>query len=396
MALLAAAKLSDEMMRLVWRTGPTAAIDLGLRHAEVHRWFAGVPVYRTSSAAAYPPATYATLWPFLGWLSLGPARWLWGATTVVALVAMAWVAVRESGASGGWQRSAAALIALAMNQTGVAVGNGQLILHVLPPLVIGLLLIQRGSASWMEDLVAAACVVFAMVKVTLAVPFLWLVFFAPSPGGGDRGWPFRLRPALLVAAGYIGLTIFAASFQADSLWVQFRAWLSVARGVAEGGGDYANVSAWLGRAELAWLALPVATAVFAALGVWLYRRREAELWVRLGVVALVTRFWMYHRLYDDVLVLLAFVALFRIATSSAPGAPVGPRVRAAATASIATSMVFMLLPARLGTAPSPWHQIFDVSHATTWLGMLGFLGWVASATVPITGRAPARGGIFAA
>jgi hypothetical protein len=71
-------------------------------------------------------------------------------------------------------------------------------------------------------------------------------------------------------------------------------------------------------------------------------------------------------------------------------------VRAAATASIATSMVFMLLPARLGTAPSPWHQIFDVSHATTWLGMLGFLGWVASATVPITGRAPARGGIFAA
>ena len=45
MAVLAAAKLTDEMLRLVWRHGYTAAIDLRLRHTEVHSWFAGIPVY---------------------------------------------------------------------------------------------------------------------------------------------------------------------------------------------------------------------------------------------------------------------------------------------------------------------------------------------------------------
>jgi hypothetical protein len=36
MAALGTAKLTDGLLRLVWRTGPTAAIDLKLRHAEVH------------------------------------------------------------------------------------------------------------------------------------------------------------------------------------------------------------------------------------------------------------------------------------------------------------------------------------------------------------------------
>jgi hypothetical protein len=381
MALLAVAKLTDEMMRLVWRSGRTAAIDLKLWHAQVHWWFAGIPVYETSRVAAYPPATYATLWPFLGWLPLEPARWLWLLTTIGALAAMTWLVVRESGAMGPWQRACAALLLLAMNQTGVAVGNGQLILHVLPALVAGLLLIHRGTGSWTEDLAASACVIFAMVKVTLTVPFLWLVLFAPSSATPGRPWPFRARPALLVATGYAALTVVAASFQPGNLWLQTREWLDVARGVAERGGDYANVSAWLNDAGLARLALPLAAIGFVALGVWVFRYRRVDLWVRLGVAAIVARVWMYHRLYDDVLVVLAFVALFRIATSRGLDA-CDPRARAAAATLIATSMFFMLLPARLGTAGSPWRQIFDVSHTTTWLGMLAFFGWYAAETPP--------------
>ena len=379
MALLAVAKLSDEMLRLVWRSGRTAAIDLKLRHAEVHWWFAGIPVYERSATAAYPPATYATLWPFLGWLSLEPARWLWAATTIVALAAMAWLVVRESSATGPWQRACAALLLLAMNQTGVAVGNGQLVLHVLPPLVAALLLIHRGSGSWAEDLGAAACVIFAMVKITLAVPFLWLVLFAPSGDEAGEAWPFRLRPALLAAAGYVALTFVAASFQQATLWLQVLEWLRLVRVAGEGGGDYANLSAWLNDAGLARLGLAAAAAVFIALGAWLYRYRRVDLWVRLGVVAIVARLWTYHRLYDDVLVVLAFVALFRIATSNGDDAR-DRRASAAAAALVATSMLFMLLPARLGTSATPWREIFDTSHATTWLGMLAFLGWYATNT----------------
>jgi len=211
-------------------------------------------------------------------------------------------------------------------------------------------------------------------------------------------WPFRLRPAVLVAAGYVSLTMFAATFQSGTLWSQLRAWMGVARDVAEGGGDYANVSAWLGDMQLDRLALPIAAVAFMALGVWLYRHRQTDLCVRLGVVALVTRFWLYHRVYDDVIVVLAFVALFRIWSQVADGAdPRGPelggermaydvRVRAGAAALLATSMFFMLLPARLGTSQPPWRQIFDVSHTVTWLGLLAFLAWYASSL-----RMPSRG-----
>jgi hypothetical protein len=379
MALLAAAKLTDEMLRLVWRSGVSAAIDLKLRHAEVHGWFAGVPVYRSMPVPTYPPAAYATLWPLLGWMPLGVARWLWAATSVAALVWMTWIVVRESGATDAWHRAAVALLLLAMNQTGVAIGNGQLILVVLPPLVAGLLLIHRGRGSWAEDLAAAACVIFAMVKVTLAAPFLWLVLFAPA---------WRLRPALLVAAGYMLLTFFAASFQHGSVVQQLREWMDVARIVSAHGGDYANLSAWLNDAGLAQLVPAVSLVVFAALGLWLYRYRHVDLWVRLGVVAIVTRCWAYHRLYDDVLIVLAFVAPCRIVTSQRVA-----RDRAIAAALIATTMLFMLLPARLGTAVAPWNQIFAISHTVTWLGVLAFLGWISStlgAVAPLPGQRASR------
>ena len=378
------------MLRLVWRSTPNAAIDLQDRYVEVHRWFAGVPVYSSMSAPTYPPASYATLWPLLGWMPLEAARWFWAVTTVAALAWMTWLVLRESGATGAWPSAAAALLLLAMNQTGVTIGNGQLILHVLPPLVAGLLLIHNGRGSLLEDLVASACVIFAMVKPTLAAPFLWLVLFAPASGADHRMWPWRLRPALLVAAGYTVLTFFAASFQDGSVLQQLREWINVAQIVSARGGDYANLSAWLNDAGLARLVPAVSLVVFVALGLWLYRYRHVDLWVRLGVVAIVTRFLAYHRLYDDVLIVVAFVALFRIVTSVAantnpvvePSLPVAServaRDRTVAAALIATSMFFMLLPARMGTAPAPWHQIFNVSHTVTWLGVLVFLGWHAA------------------
>jgi hypothetical protein len=222
-------------------------------------------------------------------------------------------------------------------------------------------------------------VIFAMVKITLAVPFLWLVLFAPSGDEVGRAWPFRLRPALLAAAGYVALTVVAASFQQPTLLLRLREWLRLAGVAGEGGGDYANLSAWLNDAGLARLGLAAAALVFIALGAWLYRYRRVDLWVRLGVVAIVARVWTYHRLYDDVLVVLAFVALFRIAMATGDDAR-DRRVFAVAAALVATSMLFMLLPARLGTSAAPWRQIFDLSHASTWFGMLAFLGWYATRT----------------
>ncbi|HEX5758780.1 MAG TPA: hypothetical protein VF121_06260 [Thermoanaerobaculia bacterium] len=66
---LAALRLAVQVPRLV-TGGPAVfgAVDLGFRHAEVARWLAGERVYGALDTAVYPPATYALLWPFLGWL----------------------------------------------------------------------------------------------------------------------------------------------------------------------------------------------------------------------------------------------------------------------------------------------------------------------------------------
>jgi hypothetical protein len=182
----------------------------------------------------------------------------------------------------------------------------------------------------------------------------------------------------LVATSYALLTVLAASFQDASLWGQLGDWVRIGGSVAERRADYANVSAWLIDVGLGGFALPAGMALFVALGISLYRYRVADLWVRLGVAAILTRLWTYHRQYDDVLVVLGLVALFRIVKSTTTGAPVDRRVRAAAAALIAVTMFFALLPARLGTGPSPQREIYAVSHATTWLGMLTFLGWYAA------------------
>jgi hypothetical protein len=383
MAALAAAKLSDEFLRLVWRSGYTAAIDLKLRHAEVHAWFAGAPVYETMRSPTYPPATYVLLWPFLGWLPLEPARWLWAATTAAALAWLTWLVVRESGATAGWDRAFAALMVLALNQTGVAVGNGQLILLVLPPLLAGLFLIHRGRGRWLEDVVAAACIIFTLVKITLTAPFLWLVLFAPVPDDPDGARRWRWRPAALVAVGYAILTAWAMTFQPGPWPTQLRSWLERARVVAAAGGDYANVHTWLSDAGLERLMTPASAVLFVALGLWLYRYRRVDLWLRLGVVALVARFWAYHRLYDDVLVVLALVPLFHLATSAHAKSPVGARAGEAdphapsdqrfTSALLGVTMLVMLLPARLGTAAPPWQLLFNGSHALAWLCILGVL-----------------------
>jgi hypothetical protein len=374
MALLAAAKLTDELLRLVWRSGRTSAIDLRLFYAEVHAWFDGLPVYRDMPSAAYPPATYPLLWPSLGWLPFEPTRRLWAVTTALALAFTTWLLVRESRALDGWERAFAALMLLAMNQTGVALGNGQLILHVMPVLLVGILLVQRASGSWMDDLAAAACIIFALVKITITVPFLWLILFAPRAGSERRLWQWRVRPTVLVALGYTALTVFAMRFQEGGPLVQIRQWLGVAHRVATARGDYANVHRWLtdiGRDDLM---LPASALLFAAVGVWTYRYRDADLWVRLGVIAIVARFSAYHRLYDDVLVVFAMLALFRIATTR-------PAQHVAAIL-LAASMFAMLLPARLGTAAAPWALIFGGLHALTWLGMLAYLIWYARSRSP--------------
>jgi hypothetical protein len=358
LALFALLKLGSEFWRLVWDTGFYGAIDLEHLHTQAHRWFAGSPVYAELHNALYPPASYAILWPLVGWLDFNSARWLWAGTYVVMLGWLAWIIVRESGAETRLERAFVALLLLSMNATGVTIGNGQLIIHCLPFLLTGLFLIHRGRGDWHEDLLGALLILVALVKPSITAFFFWAVLFCPG----------RLRPAVLVVVGYFALTLFAAAFQGAGVPALIAGWLRNSAGVGARLG-YANLEIWFADLGLPAWGVPASLLVLGLLGVWTYLHRDVDIWLFCGVTAIVARMAVYHMVYDDLLVLLPMVALFRIAKrgEAADGSDV------IAGLLLAVLVLVMLAPARLQFPSSPWLPLFAAGHVSVWLAVLLFL-----------------------
>jgi len=359
MSVLALMKLGEEFWRLTLDSSSIGAIDLKFRYTEVHLWFAGKPVYSELDKAVYPPASYVMLWPLLGWIEgLTLARWFWAATTLVALVWLVYLVVKESDAEMPLELVFVALIPLSMNATGSTIGNGQLTVYIIPALLAGLLLLQKGKQNWSKDILASAFILFALVKPSITVPFFWIVLFVSG----------RLRPALLITLGYIGLTLFAVSFQEPGLLSLLRGWLYRASEVTVEAA-YANLHTWLAALGLAEWSLPASLFTLVALGFWIYLNRRVDIWLLLGVTAIVARFWTYHRWYDDLLILLPMIALFRIAKkgSSDNGSDIIAGIL------LAITLLSMLAPYRVQNLPSPWSLLFTGGHAIVWIVMLIFL-----------------------
>jgi hypothetical protein len=345
----------------IWHTSPTGAVDLKLLHRLVHEWFAGRPVYRELPSATYPPATYVLLWPMLGWLEIAPARWLWAVTTVVALTTLVHVVVRESRADTSLERAFMALIPCAIYATGAAIGNGQLIVHLLPMMLVGLLMLHRKPRGRKAQLLASALILATLVKPSISVPFLWLVLFLPrSPG-----------PVTLVALGYCILTLFAVSFQDSTPIALLHDWQarSSSMAVTGGYGNVANLHVWLGRVGLKEWIFPTSLALMVALGLWSYRYRYVDIWILLGVTSYVARFWTYHRWYDDALIILPIVTLFRIAKR-------GPSDQGAdviAGVLLGVTLLLMLAPGGLFLLPPPWNTVYVSGQVVVWVVTLVFL-----------------------
>jgi len=355
MAIAALVWLGYQFWRLlspappIWTSSPVGAVDMMLRHDEVHRWFSGRPVYSELKTAVYPPASFVLLWPLLGWLSVSPARWLWAVATVASLGWLIYLLVQESGADTPLERIFVALIPLAIYPTGAAIGNGQLIVLILPALVAGLIRIKR-KRGWREDILVAALILFTLVKPSLMVPFFWIVLFTPG----------TLRPAVLVSLGYLVLTLFAVSFQDASLLTLLGDWFVRLSGLAMNGG-YADLHSLLKTLGLEYWSLPASSFVLAALGMWVYRHRRGDIWLLLGVTALVARSWTYHRWYDDLLILLPMIALFRVAkqeSTTEKGFVVG--------ALLVINLLVMLAPGGLYLLPPPWNNLYVAGQIIVW------------------------------
>ncbi len=375
-SVASAGRLAKAFAVLLWGMAPGDAIDLNIFHLLVHRWFASVPVYSDLTFAVHPPATYVILWPFFGWLANTPARWLWALTAIAALAWLIHMIVRESGASTALERGLVALLPLSTAATAMTVRNGQLIVHLLPGLLAGLLLLRGGPIIWGRDLFASALVLFALAKPTVSLPFLWIALLLPG----------RLRPALLVVSGYAALTLFAAPFQEIGLFQLVRDSLARGSALAVSAGSV-NLHILLGAFGLEKWILPASFLAFLGLGVWIHRHRHVDLWLLLAVTALFARFWAYHRFYDDVLLVLPEIALFRLVKRG----PSSDDADVAAAALLAITSVGMLVPIRLMFWSPFLARLITYGNAVVWIVTLVFLMKQAGTTAEPSGAHTSSG-----
>ena len=329
----------------------------------VPRWFAGLPVYPYSYLAVHPPATYALLWPVFGPLEIDTARAVWIALSIAAIAALAYISARDSLAGSASERVFAALMPLCMYATFFMVRSGQFGFLVLAPLVGALTMLKRHAPSWKRDTAAAALLLIALVKPTVAAPFIWIALFLP---GG-------LRPALLASFGYAALTVVALGFQPQDPATLFREWQGRTENLAAAAGS-ANLHRYMARLALERWLLPVSLILLAALGWWTHRNRKADLWLLIGVAAIFARFWTYHRLYDDVLLLLPAIALFRLTKRAQPGD--GADVKSGVL--LALLVTTWLLPISLMTT-TRFHFFVFVPIMLLWIATAILLAWQARA-----------------
>jgi hypothetical protein len=362
MALAALVWLTYQTWRLLWQGPPLGAIDLRQRFDETRAMRAGLPVYRVSRVATYPPATLSMLWPILGWPSFTTARWLWALLIAGCLVWMARACVRQSGATTGSERRLAMLVPLAMYATGAAVGNGQLTVFVVAGLMASLPAILRDRGVLRQAL-AGLGILVALLKPSLAAPFFWMVLFRPNG-------PYL---AVVVAAIYLGLTAVAGLFQpaGTGMFYLLHEFVTLAEARAvRGAVDYgqANVHTWLSAINLPGWNSVASLVILGALGGWTWRHRRAEPWLLMSAAAFAARFWTYHAWYDDLILIIPMIALCRLAKQ---GRTIRQKVWAGSL--LAAMWLSTLAPGGLHLFPKPWSTIYVSIQVGIWFAAALFL-----------------------
>lgn len=353
-----------ETHRLLLDWGEHGAIDLRFFMELTRAWTAGEPVYGVIETGVFPPAWHLLVWPIYGWLGPVGTRVWYLALAISSLVVLGWLVHRATRHAAMPIPLLALLLPLAGYAAWATIGNGQLTLFLLAILLAVVLRVQRapGQAWGPEDLLLGAGLVFTLAKPHFAAPFLCLLLWSPR---GRR----LLGVALL---GQLAISLVAASFQHASLVTLVTEWVRVAEALAVRSateGSFANLHTWLvlaGRER--WIA-PATVVVFLCFLLWSWRAQGAGLWVQLGAAGVFSRLLAYHRIYDDLLILPALVALLRLALE----APPSPR-RTVAEALFWAGWVSAMGPAQWHADPllaGPYASV----QGTIWLGMLGFLMW---------------------
>ena len=93
----------------------------------------------------------------------------------------------------------------------------------------------------------------------------------------------------------------------------------------------------------------------------------------MGVSAIVAHFWTYHGPYDDLLILLPMISLFRIAKQE----PTTSGMDVIASLLISSWAVLLFVPARIIVYQTLQSMIVEIIQTVIWFAILIFLMFYA-------------------
>ncbi len=384
--------LSYQFWRLLWQPlADNGAVDLMYRYTEVTSFVRGVPVYWELSDAVYPPASYLMLWPLIGWLPEVAVRPYWALTTVACLALLVAQIFQIVQPQLLVQKVFLGLLPLCLYATGATIGNGQIVIHLLPCLLGSFIVLQTVYGSPKEAhkklspktaCLAALFMLLALAKPNVTAPFFWILLFK-APGS-----------AVLTGVSYTFLTAFSAIFQPefDGPIALFQSWLKM--GMAgvyygatpyveyEGGGSISttvNAHSILGFFNFhgldfvefsGWNQLASLTAL-AILGIWVYRNRAHDIWILASVAAITSKYWTYHGWYDDLVLIIPMLVLFKLAAWDRQAFD-HSQMRVARALFVAMFLI-MLAPGGAHLLPQPWRSVYLILQTLTIVAVLIFM-----------------------
>lgn len=342
----------------IWKFTQQGAGDLLLRNNEIKMWFSGLPVYDNMSHAVYPPASYAILWPLLNFDNIIIIKLIWIFIYLVSIVVLSFIFVKYSNLDTKLEKAFVALIPLTTYSLGASVGIGQITLLVILPLLISILKLKDQIDSIKNQLIISILFLFSLVKPSISAPFFWLVIFLPK----------NLRPAFVIIIGYILLTFIASYFQSDNTYVLLNKWLDNSSNALTRYGNYDLHYFLIMIGKENWR-FPVSLIVIGLAGYWIYKNQRADIWIIIGVMALVSRFWAYHNWHDDVLLILPTIPLLR----SIKDINLSFHIKIYSFALLVLLILSNMAPGGLYLLPEPIKTLYICFQVFIWISVMFFL-----------------------
>lgn len=237
-------------------------------------------------------------------------------------------------------------------------------LLLLPAVLGGLIISRDGDLTPWRRAAAVALLIFSSSKLPVTAPFFLILIISLKD----------LRTMTMVGASYVFLTFFSLSFRDINILEFASKWTNETPHVVTVGG-HGNIHHFLAPLGINNMLLPSSALMLAALAVWIYKFRKTDFWVQLGVAAIIARFWTYHRLYDDLLIIIPMAAVLRLLRNGG----LSVNERGAASVIFAASVVSFLIPGFFLQLPHPWGVLFQGGQMVIWLSLLAFLMYYAHA-----------------